>query len=362
MLASGSPCVLVFALAASGCGGGSQETAPLSPARVVVAVQAEAPAERVAEEPALAPDVACVLHAEIWPHSGQLRGQPEGPPLLFVKDGPRIEATLSSGRPVAARVALSKSGVHLTGWIEHKQLPLHAARGVTLDGIVVPTRDANLLWGPSSPDAVEVGYAFEPSIAPDAVVWSTLDCRSIGLDVADYDARVFVPLDDPIERAMLRAEGPVALSSEVAGEPKVSLDPDKQLEVEVFERRAGRARILLSLGDAYAFGWVMDQHLAPPPSGGIGSAYGIGGLGLLGSSVHSDLLECDREVPLHARLAGESTPIGRADAGVILEVRERHPLYVVIAFWDASWLETVPGVVLTIPADALDACAPSSGR
>ena len=329
----------------------------LTPAQVVVVAD---PSQTNAPLPPPLPpkpEIACELTCPSWPHSAHLRAEQQGPALVRIGAGPSLEAILHSGEPVAARVRISKQGVHLFGWFAHDELPLHLVEAKVLAGIVAPASHTSLRWGKGEPGRIQVGYAFEDRVAPDAVVWSPLACSEVGLDYTKYDHLTVLPDIDPVDQAMLTAATHVAVAPTPTDEARVSLELAEALEVDVLERRGDRARILLELTDGHLFGWVEGRHLSPVPPNSIGSAFAIGGLGLRGVGQPAPLFECSRELPLNVEQSGETIPIGTLDPGVVFGIVRRAKTSTIIELRALKWLDPLPGVRFTVPTDTLAHCS-----
>lgn len=329
---------------------------PLTPARVVVAAEPSATSPQPPLPPPLQPEVACKLTSRAWPHTARLRAEQQGTPLVTIGSGPSLEAALHTGEPVAAKVRLAKQGVHIFGWFAHDELPLHLVEAKVLAGVVSPASHASLRWGTSEAGRLQVGYAFEDAIAPGEVVWSALDCGEVGLDYATYDHLAVLPDGDPIDEAMVTAATAVPVAPTPGGSAEVSLELAEDLEVDVLEREGDQTRILLELADGHLFGWVHQRFLAPVPQNSIGSAFGVGGLGLRGVGKSAELFECPSELPLHAEKSGEAIAVGSLDPGVLFGIAERGKAFTTVELREVRWVQPLPGVRLTVPSDALDGC------
>jgi hypothetical protein len=120
------------------------------------------------------------------------------------------------------------------------------------------------------------------------------------------------------------------------------------------------------VGEGRLDGYVPRSMLVvPKEEGGLGSVFGMGGLGLSGreGGGQKQHPRCAAEVPLSLRLDGQVRPLGTVRKNAAWREVARGGGWVEIALPELSWLTLEPGAafVLTEADAAACAVAPAGG-
>lgn len=224
--------------------------------------------------------------------------------------------------------------------------------------MVVPHAFRPLEWLSVSGQQVTVRYdlgeSFEPTSVGDVVA-----CEGLGFNAASYEAMdLFGRPCDPGEENLVRGQN-VTLRSSLEGDSEqltVRISESAMAYVDVWRRQGEWAQVCFPTDDEVLVGWVRQTALRSEPLDLIGQGYGVGGLGLAGTSRSEPIwTRCSEDLPLRAQRGEESGEVGRIRAGTRFEVVEKRPEFSVVNLW-AAWIDLQQGAQLLVPTAALASC------
>jgi len=234
--------------------------------------------------------------------------------------------------PVGVKVQLKPKGgeISLEGLAAPAAIPLRPRRSFVLGQLFLPSGWSEFHWAEAAAGEVEIELTLPPSVMKqvkdvDRRLRARRRCDDLGIEGANYDAYEAAGGHGLNESARLKPGAPVPVASTPGGPPIARLIPRPSLSESTFvmERRDGWTRINVSLNrDLDLVGWVPDASLRPPPkTSKIGEAYGVGGLGLVGTGPPRWVrpFTCDHDVPLIAEAMGQRRMVGTLGAGVRME-------------------------------------------
>ncbi len=257
-----------------------------------------------------------------WISSPPVRVTAEGEPFGSVSVGPAMLQLAQAGPAGGARLAIERDGWVLRARLKPSDVRL-AATAPRLRGVVVPKPNAKMNWeGPAQEDVAVALSLSSPIQGVDSqpVRWDH-PCKELSLTAHEFDPRHALPESKPKGSAYLDSSGPIDLRSTPGGASAFRLENrDGALRVQVYERDAGLAQVLIDADYALLFGWLDSRHLStsPQPSG-VGFGTGHGHLGQRYRAVAT--FRCDFDVPLVVVIGAEpAAVVGRLRKGTSIPV------------------------------------------
>ncbi|MEZ4220017.1 MAG: hypothetical protein R3B13_03740 [Polyangiaceae bacterium] len=330
---------------------GPAPTAPTEAETPAPDVVAEESAE--VREPGLA---ACRIVEQRYdtPRGGGLRVRASEPPFAKLLAAPATLVLAQGTSPDAAVAVVDVPELVLRGVLRREDVHLHAASPTLLGGFAMPRSDTDLSFVVGENGAVRVKLDVSARFATPGVVEQSLACDELAASDRAYDARKH--LSGGRRLTWARVPSGTSLSPEAGGVAAATFNSEE--EVEVLERRATHARVLLDLGEFLAVGWVPNKALgrvAKPPSQ-LGVGYGTGH-GTLGSRVQR--YACVKDLPLYVYARGERTRVGTLrPRAVFHKAPGEAPGLVPLFLVSQGWLSTAADALLALDAADFEHCNP----
>ncbi len=288
-----------------------------------------------------------------------LRLRPGGDPVAEVGGKPSATLALPAQRgPEPPKLTLEKDGVLLFTPHDEEEAPLRLSRVLALRGMVVPHAFRPIEWQSVSGTQVTVRYylgeSFEPTSLGDVVA-----CEDLGFNEVPYEAMdLFGRPCEPGEDNLVRGQNVTLRSSlEVTSEQLTVRIAESAISyVDVWRRQDEWAHVCFPTDDEVVVGWVNQDALRSEPLDLIGRGYGVGGLGLRGTSRSEPVwTRCSEELPLRAQRGEESGEVGRIRPGTRFEVEEKRGDFSVVDLW-ADWIDLQQDAQFLVPTSALAGC------
>jgi len=280
------------------------------------------------------PPVACTLSGKTVPTAFTLELRP-GAPYATINRVDAIDVKLPvSTKPAPVIVKLTAQDVKLEGVVDAASLPLHAARPFVAGDLFVPGPAVPIAWTAAKAGQVEVSMEIGPDTkgaiaGVTGPLRATRPCADLALDqAAEFDRFRAVGARTAAVTHVLAGDAPVAIAAKPGARGTAQLLPPSGPSlignIVIIQKKKPAVRIGLDTGDFLIVGWVRDSDLKATLSANeIGSAYGAGGLGQVGTGEgHGTLgmFTCKQAVPLIAEVGVERLIVGSVGAGVGMSV------------------------------------------
>ncbi len=329
------------------------------PAPPAPAPAAEAPDVPLPERVALGAPVACSFEMRQWRGTADITDlslQPGGPAFARINGG-AAKLDLPVGTASTTLLTIEDGGLTVSGHAPAAAVELRAARPFVLQGFAIPTIFARLGFSEGADGEVTVTYAAPKSIEiVDAPLRGRRPCGDVSLEGGQFAAADSVPGKGEEESVhFLAMDRAVPISVEPGGKAAARIRVTEPHFASVLEKKAGRARVSVTVDTLVLFGWVSTRDLVPAGSlAGYGTGSGRAGV----RDPERSVLErrvCDEDVPVVAEVAGARATVGTIRRGTSLEVLERagdlERVWV-----KARWIHPARGASLLARARDLERC------
>lgn len=236
------------------------------------------------------------------------------------------QATVVAGDDVF--VQLETESMRLTGYVDKKQLVLHAAAPMLVERYAVPGPKLPLRFLSAKADRITFEVPLPKSMKAKASPRADAPCSDLALDDdADFDPRD--ALDEKTEKSAHVVQGkPIPLSIEPGKPPIVTVRYDRMEEADILATQGKLVRVALHTNaldpgqHVMLIGWIPASLISDQASG-FGGSWATGGdrsAARKPSPKNAKRMTCRTEIPLAVELAGERKTVGVLLADVDIDV------------------------------------------